>query len=225
MSNAADGYLGDWVTHSPNCRCTDCRLERALAREKELVDALDSVLALIPHCEYGPNRCKICGWPFRADRTGCTEKVCSYVPKENSEEAHRLRKQRIIVKARAAPVTEGGPKVIDPKRLEEYASWQEYDNDLQRDAAEMARELLARQWVPFESAPKDGRSILVWRKDAGVFTVAWLPSAGDPGEYGPQYNGEECWFTEGGDDISDDLPAVWMPMPADYVPPAESEAK
>ncbi len=29
MSNAADGYLGDWLPHKDKCRCTDFELERA----------------------------------------------------------------------------------------------------------------------------------------------------------------------------------------------------
>jgi hypothetical protein len=70
------------------------------------------------------------------------------------------------------------------------------------------------KWRLFKTAPKDGSSIVVWREDAGVFTAAFLPSAGDPGEYGiPQYNGEECWFTPLGEDLSDDLPTLWQPLP------------
>jgi len=29
MSNAADGYLGDWLPHKDSCRCSDCQLEKA----------------------------------------------------------------------------------------------------------------------------------------------------------------------------------------------------
>ena len=32
MSNAADGYLGDWLPHKDSCRCSDCQLEKAQQR-------------------------------------------------------------------------------------------------------------------------------------------------------------------------------------------------
>lgn len=35
MSDAADGYLGDWLPHKESCRCADCLLDKALAREKK----------------------------------------------------------------------------------------------------------------------------------------------------------------------------------------------
>ena len=35
MSNAADGYLGDWLPHKDNCRCDDCSLDRL--RRKNVV--------------------------------------------------------------------------------------------------------------------------------------------------------------------------------------------
>lgn len=39
-------------------------------------------------------------------------------------------------------------------------------------------------WLPIESAPKDGRDILVYFKTAGIRQVSWCDSDGDPkGEY------------------------------------------
>lgn len=79
------------------------------------------------------------------------------------------------------------------------------------------REDLARSpggtegWRPFETAPTDGREVLAYRRDAGVFPVVRrLPEPTD--EY---VEGEdEIWFAVGGDDISDDLPTMWHPYPA-----------
>ena len=36
MSDAADGYLGDWLPHKESCRCVDCRCDRAEYRVAEL---------------------------------------------------------------------------------------------------------------------------------------------------------------------------------------------
>ena len=69
------------------------------------------------------------------------------------------------------------------------------------------------EWNPFDTAPTDGTEILVYRKDAGVFMASFIPSAGDDGEFGPQMNGEECWFDNYGDDLTGDLPTHWMPLP------------
>lgn len=44
MSNAADGYLGDWLPHKPKCRCTDCQLDRAQQRERKLRTVLEEAL-------------------------------------------------------------------------------------------------------------------------------------------------------------------------------------
>ena len=50
MSNAADGYLGDWVSHRPTCRCLDCQLERAdkrIAQVEAERDALREALKVL----------------------------------------------------------------------------------------------------------------------------------------------------------------------------------
>ena len=50
MSNAADGYLGDWLPHKDNCRCDDCSLDRLrrknvvlTAENKRLREALEVI--------------------------------------------------------------------------------------------------------------------------------------------------------------------------------------
>lgn len=67
------------------------------------------------------------------------------------------------------------------------------------------REAARSKWRPFEGAPTDGTSILVYRPDAGVFVAAFVA-------YGTE--GEKCWWADGGEDLSDDLPTHWMPLPA-----------
>jgi len=73
-------------------------------------------------------------------------------------------------------------------------------------------------WRDIESAPETGETILAYRSDAGVFTAhyveddAHLSSPMNPPE------GECYWFTTGGDDLTDDMPTHWMPLP----PPPES---
>ena len=39
-SDAADGYLGDWLPHKDKCRCTDCQLERVQAENASLREQL-----------------------------------------------------------------------------------------------------------------------------------------------------------------------------------------
>lgn len=59
MSNAADGYLGDWLPHKSNCKCTDCQLERAQQRiarleqrNKTLREALEAVRVVLGEDSY-----------------------------------------------------------------------------------------------------------------------------------------------------------------------------
>ena len=73
-------------------------------------------------------------------------------------------------------------------------------------------------WEDMSSAPETGETILVYRPDAGVFTAhyveedAHLSSAMNPPE------GDFFWFTTGGEDLTDDMPTHWRPLPA---PPSE----
>lgn len=36
MSNAADGYLGDWAPHKATCKCDDCKADRLQEANKTL---------------------------------------------------------------------------------------------------------------------------------------------------------------------------------------------
>lgn len=65
------------------------------------------------------------------------------------------------------------------------------------------------RWRSFESAPKDGTQIIVWRADAGVFTAQWIFDANDDGDCGTEGN----WFDNTGDDLTGDLPTMWQPLP------------
>lgn len=69
------------------------------------------------------------------------------------------------------------------------------------------------EWQPFDTAKEDGNIILVYRADAGVFTAhyveedAHLSSPMNPPE------GDSYWFSTSGEDLTDDLPTHWMPLP------------
>lgn len=91
----------------------------------------------------------------------------------------------------------------------------DYQDKLAEGRSERDRLLaqVQRPWQLFATAPSNGDEILVYRQDAGVFIASFRPSAGDPGEFGPQMNGEECWFDECGGDLTSDLPSHWMPKP------------
>ena len=39
-SDAADGFLGDWLPHKAKCSCLDCQLQRSQARIRELEQRL-----------------------------------------------------------------------------------------------------------------------------------------------------------------------------------------
>ncbi|WP_226623119.1 hypothetical protein [Brucella anthropi] len=69
-------------------------------------------------------------------------------------------------------------------------------------------------WQSMDTAPEDGTVILVYRDDAGVFTAhyveedAHLSSPMNPPE------GDFYWFSTGGDDLSNDMPTHWRPLPS-----------
>jgi len=79
-----------------------------------------------------------------------------------------------------------------------------------------ARQLITdpAKWRPFNTAPETGNVILVYRPDAGVFTAhyveedAHLSNAMNPPE------GDFFWFSTSGEDLTDDLPTHWMPLPS-----------
>lgn len=74
---------------------------------------------------------------------------------------------------------------------------------------DLARRGAAVQWRPIEEAPKDGTEFIAYRPDAGVFTASYDPE-------------QECWFANHGyEDITDDQPTHWMPLP----PPPSGEPR
>ena len=75
---------------------------------------------------------------------------------------------------------------------------------------------MKHEWMPFETAPTDGTEVLVYRKDAGVFTALFVV----PACYGEWDDMEPLWFSGGVcEDLTEDLPSHWMPFPD---PPEES---
>jgi hypothetical protein len=84
------------------------------------------------------------------------------------------------------------------------------------EAAEVERLKALTEWRPFDTAPKDRTEIIVWRKDAGTFTAIFCEPISDE----PVDEEDWCWFSAGGDDLTGDLPTLWMPMPA---PPLTQE--
>jgi hypothetical protein len=84
------------------------------------------------------------------------------------------------------------------------------------------------EWRPFDTAPQDGTEIIVYREDALVFTASFCESRSEEpaNENDRQWFGEStdedgwCWFSACGDDLTGDLPTLWMPMPA---PPLTQE--
>lgn len=70
------------------------------------------------------------------------------------------------------------------------------------------------EWRQFDTAPEDGTEIIVWRADSGVFTSFyreadwWIATPTRPPEE------DAAWFATTGEDLSDDLPTHWMPLPS-----------
>lgn len=71
MSNAADGYLGDWLPHKDNCRCTDCSLERAQQKIRTLTAERDALKAENERLKIGP----CCREPWCKGECAC--EVCA----------------------------------------------------------------------------------------------------------------------------------------------------
>lgn len=76
---------------------------------------------------------------------------------------------------------------------------------LESEVYETTPTVQGTNWRLFSSAPDDGRLIQVWREDTGVFT-AFYQSPSDP-NFGPSF-----WCSEGGEDLTGDLPTLWQPM-------------
>lgn len=69
------------------------------------------------------------------------------------------------------------------------------------------------RWQPIETAPKDGSTVLAYRKDAGVFTIHYVEEDAHLSSQMNPPEGDYYWFTTSGEDLTDDMPTHWMPMP------------
>lgn len=65
------------------------------------------------------------------------------------------------------------------------------------------------EWQPIETAPKDGTVILAYRKDAGIFEAHYV----SPAEMIASDDEKLAWFTTDGEDLTNDLPTHWQPLP------------
>lgn len=88
-------------------------------------------------------------------------------------------------------------------------------------------------WQPIETAPKDGREILVWRDDCGILLARWTSPAEFLTDAECEQSGmtdddlhKEDWFyadfISGGRMEGAEAPTKWMKMPE---PPAASLSK
>lgn len=79
------------------------------------------------------------------------------------------------------------------------------------------------QWLPIESAPKDGTEVLVWREDCGQFIASYTHAAAFPMTQEEIDQMDEAslfdddWFTQWPQAFRCDgseAPTLWMPLPA-----------
>jgi len=68
-------------------------------------------------------------------------------------------------------------------------------------------------WQPFETAPRDGTEILVYREDAGVFTAHYVEEDAHLSSYLNPPEGDFYWFSATGEDLTNDMPTHWRPLP------------
>lgn len=80
----------------------------------------------------------------------------------------------------------------------------------------------AHEWKPMSSAPESGDVILVYRPDAGVFTAHYVEDDAHFSNYMNPPEGDYYWFSTCGDDLTNDMPTHWMPLPN---PPITGETK
>ena len=94
----------------------------------------------------------------------------------------------------------------------------DFPQEYVKEAAAMLAALRDRadgRWRLFETAPKDGTTVLVYRKDAGVFEAHFV----SPSEMIVSDDDIPAWFSTNGEDLTDDLPTHWIPLPA---PPGDA---
>jgi hypothetical protein len=94
-----------------------------------------------------------------------------------------------------------------------HKQWERLDN--KADCLEMSVKLVnaitaeqpaQKGWRPFATAIPDGKEIIVYRPDAGVFAAVYNEN--------PDNGGDGNWFTVEGGDLTGDLPTHWQPFPA-----------
>lgn len=65
-------------------------------------------------------------------------------------------------------------------------------------------------WQPIETAPKDGRVILLYDPEYKEIAMArYMPSEQKPGDYG-----DFVWKQRDGETIAEKVPSHWAPVPA-----------
>lgn len=77
---------------------------------------------------------------------------------------------------------------------------------------------MSERWSSFDSAPRDGSLVIVWREDAGVFIAQCQSPIDENGDLQSDDPDNWLWFTADGEDLTGDLPTAWMPLPGE---PAE----
>ncbi|MXO72894.1 hypothetical protein [Alteraurantiacibacter buctensis] len=108
-----------------------------------------------------------------------------------------------------------GPSARSPE--EAIAAWNERTGQLvPRAAVEgavLADALLsAADWRPFASAPKDGTVVIVFREDAGIFMAHYVEEDAHLSSPAHPPEGDCFWFSTQGEDLTSDLPTLWMPL-------------
>lgn len=90
------------------------------------------------------------------------------------------------------------------------------------DIAEKVRNLInsVPEWRTMDSAPESGDVILVYRPDSGVFSAHYVEEDAHTSNYLNPPEGECYWFSTCGDDLTNEMPTHWMPLPQ---PPKETQ--
>lgn len=145
----------------------------------------------------------------------------------NRERQERLRggyKRRLAVDP-GVPVQATHEALTYAQRLATYAAslygppegWRPM-NDLmsvldQINNALSGLETPGGRWLPFSENAKVAREFIAYRPDAGTFAAVWIYPPHEDGDGSLDLEAEPTLFTAAGEDISDDPPTFWQPMP------------